>query len=188
MNGMVIGKLFLIALFFLLSSVELGNRVVLQIGNQVYTQRQVEIYNFVEVIFSFDASQQGELSHLSYSEVSDKNWGSILNYFLDRMVLNQEAERLGSYEPLENIVSKAIQVYSEKIKENRNIQSYVEHLKIEEHEIKKALIVILRVKSFDQSQKRMKSVDQADPLLEELKMKYLVRFFENAKSWKKISF
>ena len=135
-------KIFILPLLFI-STVQaaLVDRVVIEVNSIAYTQRQIELF-----IAVFDAISN-EMEQ-NVRTVGPSNWQEVLNQFESFMLVEQEAHRLGSYLPSNNMIEKGFEIYQEKVKKDAALKEIAERLKANEKSVKKSIISVLRVAAF----------------------------------------
>jgi hypothetical protein len=183
---MVIG----ISVFFCSASYagQIGDRLVVSINNQPYSQRQIEVYFSIKEILrdKIDASLL----------IANKdNWKKFLNLFIEDMIVLQEATRLGSFQINDAALEKYFGIIQLRYQKNDLLQANYSRLGIDSATLKNTLSNVLRVAGFRRSKSKMidkSSLDELDEprvtkrWLSELRERAVTRTFENAYKFKVI--
>lgn len=165
----------------------IGDRLVLSINNIPYTQRQVEVY--ISVKESLRKSEQ------PVRLIQAGNWTDALTVFSEDMIILQEAQRLGSFQSLEQSTEKFQDVVRDKAKRDREFSANLSRLGVDTVALTRALEAVLRVAAFRRSKDRQAQVGtrpDAEDLeaqkesrkwLDDLIDRGVVRHYQNAESY-----
>ena len=117
------------------------DRLILEVNKQSYTQRQVILYVTTRRLLQ-------ENPKASDLQINQKNWTTVLSQFSDEMIIEQEAQRLGSRQPNAEMVKT---MKSKLLAQRRKwpiINKVYHRMAVTEQEMKKILASIIRVQSF----------------------------------------
>ncbi len=182
-------KNILIYVFFCLTlghlradSVPILDRAILQIGDSIHTQFQIEKY------LTFHAF----LNRVNLpNQFSDSFWQKALDLYLEDQLVNMEAIRLGGFDPVErNVESKTSDIIDMAAQKSPLTHFGQDQLSSENKTIVRQL---LRVREFRLSRDKQKALASKTALdeatwLAPIKAKYKYRFFEEAFVYKKPNF
>lgn len=165
----------------------LGDRLVLSINNIPYTQRQVEAYISVK--------ESLRKSDAPVRLIQAGNWMDALTVFSEDMIILQEAQRLGSFQALEQSTDKFEQVVRDKAKNDATFGANLARLGIDDVALTRAIEGVLRVAAFRRSKDRqaqvgtrpdaedLESQKESRKWLDELVDRAIVRQYQNAESY-----
>lgn len=130
----------------------LADRLVLEVDNTSYSQRQFELYTVLRsALYVEDAAK--------ITFVTEKNWTEQLDLFRLDMLVAQEAQRLSTALPGKRVIDAAAEVVQRKIKRNPRLKEFLLRMKADDTVVRRALSSILRVKSFLLSRERQYGAD-----------------------------
>jgi hypothetical protein len=164
-----------------------GDRLVLSINNIPYTQRQVEVYISVK--------EGLRKSDGPVRLIVAGNWTDALTVFSEDMIIQQEAQRLGSFQSLEQSTEKFEAVVRDKAKRDREFAQNLTRLGVDDLALVRALETVLRVAAFRRSKDRQAQVGtrpDAEDLeaqkesrkwLDDLIDRGVVRHYQNAETF-----
>ena len=165
----------------------LGDRLVLSINNIPYTQRQVEVYISVK--------ESLRKSDAPVRLIEAGNWMDALTVFGEDMIIQQEAQRLGSFQALEQSTEKFEQLVRDKTKRDKEFGANLARLGVDDVALTRALEGVLRVAAFRRSKDRqaqvgtrpdaedIESQKESRKWLDELVERAVVRQYQNAQSY-----
>jgi hypothetical protein len=138
----------------------LGDRLVLSINNLPYTQRQVEIYIAVKESLRKPATGPDGAAAKSAPVrlVESRNWGDALTVFAEDMIILQEAQRLGSFQSADQLLTKYDQVVKARIAGDRELRDGLLRLGADEQAVARTLETVLRVAAFRRSRDRQEQI------------------------------
>jgi hypothetical protein len=175
------------------SKKSIGDRVVVEINNIVYTQRQLEVY--ITVKESLKSAQSSEIRFVNAS-----SWPVFLEEFKQDMIIEQEAQRLASFNPTERMILKAEEIYRNKIENNIELREAMLKLDIDKNTLIRTIPSALRIEAFRRSKEKrtdeLKEKEVASGLVSgpkqqwliELEQRAVVRFFDGATSYEPVGF
>lgn len=124
-----------------------GDRLVVELNGVKYTQRQVESYYLVKVMLS-------QVDGAGFVPITPKTWPQILQMFQEEMILEQEAQRLGSFRPVERIMTQASKVLVQRLRSSGEADNAAKRLGIEGDSLNQVLQIVLRIEAFRQNKQR----------------------------------
>lgn len=170
----------------------LGDRIIIEVNNTPYTQRQMELYSLVKQLL-LPNDRPLVLANAD-------TWEGILNDFEDDVVVELEALRLGSFNPSDAAVAKAEEVLNKKITASADARAAREKLKMDRKTSMRVLTSVMRVEAFARSKQKQTSLmnsvlseEDAPPVTssgdwrKDLKARAVSRYFKDAKSYVSIS-
>jgi len=128
------------------------DRLVVEVNSVTYTQRQVELFYGVFQAISLEDSKD-------FTGISPANWSRVLQEYIRFMLIEQEAHRLGSYFPSNNMIEKATEVFLLKKQRDPEIAKLVTRLFADRKSIRQSIVSVLRVASFLRSKMRRAGTD-----------------------------
>lgn len=133
-------------------SATIADRLVLEVDNTSYSQRQFELYVALRsALYGEDASK--------IVLVSEKNWSEQLEFFRLDMLVEQEAQRLSTAPPGKRVVDAGVEVVKRKIDRSQQFKDYLVHMNADDAVVRRTLTSVLRVKSFLVSRGRQYGAD-----------------------------
>jgi hypothetical protein len=161
----------------------LGDRVIVAINDQSYTQRQLEMYFVMRQSLLENQNFAGEL-------ITQANWSEALAFFVEEMVLLQEADRIGgAVVPQEQLV-KLAKRSTNQFSKNSNLEKLAKKLEMDDALKDSMLVSIQRVESLknfkNQTSLNRKSDGQNKNLainewLNEVFSRTIIRYYKDAK-------
>jgi hypothetical protein len=148
-----------------------GDRVLLEIENFYFSQRQMEVYYFTKHLALMD---QGDRV-----AINEKNWSLLLNNYIEDMLIYQETQKIGSFFPSEKMVSSVKLKLFDLSKNDSKVRDEMRKLELSMKEISAVSAIALQVASFRQNKFKNKSNNWVD----ELKKKYVVRLFKGSQKF-----
>lgn len=116
------------------------DRMVLEVNKTAYSQRQIEVYCLIrEVSDSPETGPKG---------VTAKNWRQRLMQFRSEMIVEQEAQRLGTVKPTAKMVSDMLAKISRRRQQSKALNQIYRDLKVSTEELKGVLASLIRVNGF----------------------------------------
>jgi len=188
----------LISLVFLSTSatanLALVDRQILEVEANSYTQRQFEIYFLVkQLLLSRNAKPDLALHQGNWEEQLQHYKSDILiNQFMD-----QEAQRLSSLFPSKSMLETAYEMVQNRSHKVTAAQDFVNRLQIQDEEMKRALVEILKVQSYLKSRVRLLDagtenqnwgyeLDEKALWFTRIEQSYRYRYFDNAREYREI--
>jgi len=172
---------------------QISDRLVLEINNTPYTQRQVEIYSLVKA--ALDAKPGTTVA------VTDaKNWQDHLEGFRRDMLIEQEASRLGGFNTTEQMQQKAAEIYVQKTAGNAAVKAAAERLALSPAGVARILATVLRVEGLRRSKQRQDAINDSSTTrqqrqnsedtawLDDLANRASIRYYKGALSYETIAF
>jgi hypothetical protein len=150
------------------------DRLVLELNQTPFTQNQIKNYVLTHITLSDEES----VNNLNLSE----SWTRYLAKFLADMIIDQEASRLGSYEPTTKMLEDATQLIIRK-------DTLGFHRKMSPDQFSKTLKKVLRIENFKRIKQRQLSLGattdteagwQQSAWYKDLREKAMIRFFKDA--------
>lgn len=161
----------------------LGDRVIVAINDQNYTQRQLEMYFVMRQSLLENQNFAGEL-------ITQANWGEALAFFVEEMVLLQESDRIGgAVVPQEQLV-RLSKRSSTQFSKNSNLEKLAKQLEMDNSLRESMLASIQRVESLknfkNQTSLNRNSDGQNKNLaikewLNEVFSRTIIRYYKDAK-------
>ncbi len=168
-----------------------GDRMIIEVNNTSYTQRQVELYSLVKQLVTKDDAD--------IILPDESTWEAILDAFEQDVVVELEALRLGSFNPSDASVEKVKDILLQKLKVSKNASAAATKLRVDDKTLARALTSVMRVESFSRNKRKqatlMNSVlaDERAPeaaageWLKDLKARAVSRYFKSARRYIAIS-
>lgn len=125
-----------------------ADRVILEINSNVYTQRMLEIYLILRGALGSDRVVS------DIEVVSEKNWKSALDAFIDEMLVLQEAQRTGSFSASGKTIDGALQMIDEALKRHPSALARLAGLDVDANQKMRMVSWILKVEGFRRSKSR----------------------------------
>ncbi len=170
------------------SAAKIGDRLVVSLNNQPYSQRQIEVY------FSIKELLRNQVDE-TLLMVDENNWRRFLNVYIEDMIILQEAVRLGSFQVNDVALQKYFKIVKSQFEANKKLQANFARLGIDSSSLKSTLSNVLRVAGFRRSKSRLVTSSAKDEdygttedsaarfkkrWLNELKERAVIRTYENA--------
>lgn len=167
----------------------LMDRLVVEVNSQPFTQRQVEIY--LTMKRSLQAEAKGPVVLISAD-----NWRAGLEEFLGDMLIEQEAQRLNTFQASPAQIDVAEQFVDKRAAQDQGLSRFVQDKGVSRSRMRQALASVLRVKGFILSRQKIDGggakggagKDDMAPLdwMVEIEQRIPYRFFEGARQWQVI--
>ena len=135
-----------------ISASDIFDRLVLEVNKTSYSQRQVEIYIGTRNVL---AARSADVD----VSVNSRNWQDILFQFRDEMMVEQEAQRLGTVQPNLQMVDELFKVLRTKQKRVRSLTALYQRLNVDSAEVRTVLASIIRVRGFLVTKRRQGASD-----------------------------
>lgn len=119
----------------------LADRLVVEVDGVAYTQRQVELYTTLKSVLR--ATDENQLTM-----AAKDNWAQIVEEFARDMMLEHEAQRLGSFQPNRKVVTEAEKIINDKKGKNTAFAQFLERMDATSLSLRRALASVVRVHSF----------------------------------------
>lgn len=173
--------MFSLPLFGAISS--LGDRLLFEIDNTFYAQRQMEIYQLVKDNFnSLNAS----------AAIDNTKWKAVLDGYINEMVIYSETQRLGSFSPSERVIEENLRKIANRIEKSSKLKSRAHHLRIEKIDLMTAIVSYLQLHSYLASKASVGNSEDEKLNFEKkkwfktIKKGYSIRKFDGADQYKKL--
>lgn len=170
-------SLLIISFFFspTFSFATIGDRLLLEINQHTFTQRELEIHMAIKSL----ALKPGS----NFLDINETNWLKNLALFKKDMIIFQETRRLGRFQPSEERIQEIAVKVRNQLKNNKKWQSFSRRLGIERLTFLRSISNLIQIEEY----RRLKETSKDKNWLIELENKYVIRTFRNAKTFKKIS-
>ncbi len=133
----------------------LGDRLILDINGLHYSQRQLESYLLVRSMLLSGGQSGGEFSA--------DNWSANLQVFEQMMLIEQEAFRLGGFQPSEVMIKTAMEVIQKKLTDGAAESQQARRLGLDTKTTRRIAAAILRAEAMRRS--RQRSALEADAVV-----------------------
>ncbi len=172
--------LILCLLFTAFSQVEaksIVNRIVLQIRNQAYSQRELELYR---------AAKWSMRSPEPFVPLSASNWSQELASFSRDMLLFKEAWTTNRFQADESVINSNLEKIFQRVQSEPELSKLFQRLQGERVDLIELVAMEIQVENFQQSKKRTDRFSNADndadykSFIDSLASKYYVRPFVGA--------
>lgn len=166
----------------------IGDRLILDINGLQYTQRQLESYLLVRAML-LSGSQPA-------SVLAAENWGSSLLAFEQAMMIEQEAFRLGGFQPSELMIKTSMEIIKKKLGTDSDELRQAQRLGLDDKGMERIVASILRAEGLRRSRQRVMSDASVnknerrsgeDEWLVDLKRRAIVRRYNGADNYLQIS-
>jgi len=155
------------------SAYTLGDRLLLQINNHSYTQRQLEAHTLVRealrVVQQYDAA----------AIISAQGWRGLLDLFREDMLILLELERYDRYRPSPEDVETAKRYVLQK---QTALQAEFVRLGIDDNMFTELIVVNLKINSYRRTQAK-KTAATKPRWLQKLEQRNFVRFYRSSSIW-----
>lgn len=167
----------------------LGDRLIVSVNNNPYSQREIETYIIVKESVRADVTGPVGL-------VTAAGWGSALKAFIDDMVVQQEAHRLGSFQPGEQLLKLVREKISKKMESDFAFKSELLRLGVDNKSLLRSIHSVLRVEAYKRSKERQAAAsirigdteeDAGNKWFDDLKQRTMIRTFSGGEIYKRIS-
>jgi hypothetical protein len=119
----------------------LADRLVVEVDGTAYTQRQVELYTTLKSVL-----RQSDESQVTIMD--EKNWSEGVEEFARDMMLEHEAQRLGSFQPSRKVVLEAEKMIVSTRQKNLAFGTFLERMDASSLSLRRTLASVVRVHSF----------------------------------------
>lgn len=188
---MTMKLLFFLTMVFISSSSRsdeiLVDRLILEIGVNSFTQRQLELYMTLKRTL-----QDQDPKEVVF--INKENWTKSIFEYRDDMILIQEANRLGHGRPSKKILDDAVKYILKVRSVSVSFDTFIKKMGASSQEIKRVLASIFQVRIFSLSknkaknkhENKIKQLEKHKVWLKDIKSKYAFRFYEGAQYYKSI--
>ncbi len=162
----------------------LGNRMILQVNNFSYTQREIEIHFLIKT-----AIKPLFLDKEDFSLINEKNWEKQLDQFKNDMIVFIESQKLGKFQPTEEKINEAKIAARNAFEADPKLKKIKEHLDVSSELITKFIVILLQVDDFKISRRSLSdrvSFYRAERWFQELEGRYVTRFFYGTSEYQPI--
>lgn len=156
-----------------ISAYTLGDRLLLQINNHSYTQRQLEAHTLIRE--ALRVVQQSDAATI----ISTQRWRSLLDLFREDMLILLELERYDRYRPSSEDVELAKRYVLQK---QAVQQAEFVRLGIDENMFTELIVVNLKINSYRRAQEK-KTTATKPRWLQKLEQRNFVRFYRGSSMW-----
>ena len=172
-------RLLLISMLALCSSAfTLGDRLLLQINNHSYTQRQLEAHTLVREALRV-AHQYDDAAAI----ISAQKWRDLLDLFREDMLILLELERYDRYRPNPQDIEAAKHYVLQK--QDLMRPEFV-RLGIDNSMLNELIVVNLKINTYRQAQDK-KTATTKPRWLQKIEQRNFVRFYRGSSIWMPIS-
>jgi hypothetical protein len=170
---------------------QLGDRLVLELDRSMFSQRNLESY----ILTKHSIFQNGSIRF-----VNAENWGAARDEYLNDMIVDREASRLGAFRVNPQVMQKSLEALGALHAREPRLKSSFADLQLSHQQIQQQISVALRVEAF----KRGKFADRSADLsvltfvenelvarqawFNKLKSNLMYRWFSGAEQYKSIRF
>ena len=154
-----------------------GDRLVVQIGAEIYTQRQIE--GFLIVQEALDGHYKSSRLNL----VDLKTWESRLDVFVFDAIILQGARRAGRFVPIDQRITETLAIVAAKKASDPNFEAKIKALDISIFELKEYGMMYLQISSFRQLPK-----EDETKWFEEIRSSLNIRYYDNARKEENLFF
>ncbi len=123
-------------------STPVGDRLLIEIDGHFFSQYQLESYFLIKSGLS-EQSWRAE-----YSPLTAELWPDLLNKFVIDMTIRIEAQRLGSFLPVEDLVRRSVERLIALAKSDRGYGAELGRLKLEKTMMVRTVSTILQVAAY----------------------------------------
>jgi hypothetical protein len=162
----------------------LGDRVLFEIDNNYFTQRQLEIHILVK-----EALRKRGLGD-SFGLVSEKTWSQARETFIVDMLIHHEVQRFGSFLPTPDLTSKTLDYITKKNGKDRAYQAGVRRLGVQKEDLLTAVTNILQIEAYKKNKQGPGLQTEAGatypPWIEEIRARVVVRDLKGSEAYQSI--
>ncbi len=163
----------------------LGDRILFEINNSYFTQRQLEVYLLIKEALRKRAPGQ------NVTVVSKKTWQAAMKSFETDMLIQQEVQKFGSFLPSKEISDKTIALVERRNQNDSVFQNAKKRLAISRENMVWAVSTILQIQAFrknkNRGEKYTRQANRNQPAwLEELRLRMVIRKFKGADTYVQI--
>lgn len=132
------------------------DRLVVEINTVPFTQRQIESYVTTKASLIKVSNLQGGDTLV----FNAGNWRGVVDLFSDDMVILQEAQRLGSFQPAEAMVAEAVTILKNKSQGPTGFAQAFQRLGLDEPGLARYCGMILRLEAYRRSKNKQSQSGQ----------------------------
>lgn len=156
-----------------ISAYTLGDRLLLQINNHSYTQRQLEAHTLIRE--ALQVAQQSDAATI----ISTQRWRSLLDLFREDMLILLELERYDRYRPS----SEDVELAKRYVLQKQVVQqAEFVRLAIDDNMFTELIVVNLKINSYRRAQAK-KTTATKPRWLQKLEQRNFVRFYRGSSMW-----
>lgn len=156
------------------SAYQLGDRLLLQINNVSYTQRQLEAHTLIREALRVTLSSTERLV------ISAQVWRDLLDKFREDMLILLELERYDRYRPSKADIDTARRYVLQKQVE---LQADFVRLGIDDNMLTELLAVNLKINAYRRAQKQKTTTMTKPRWLQKIEQRNFVRFYRGSSLW-----
>lgn len=161
----------------------LGDRLIVEINNKSYTQRQVEVYMTIKETIKTSGYKNIKL-------IEKNTWNDFLEEFVFDMLIDQKARILNSFNPTNIMIQKTIKIFETKKAKNKNLLKKITALSINKLTLLHVIPSVLRVETFRRNKAKKAGFKFKMSIKPEwiinLRNKAIIRYYKGAKIYKQI--
>jgi hypothetical protein len=135
------------------AELKIGDRLVLELANSVFTQRSLETHLLVK---------HAVFKNGVYRSVSASNWEDARDEFLADMIVDREASRLGSFRVNPETMKRAMDAFDELLRRDHAFNVQIKELSLSPPRIQQEIAAALRIEAFKRSKSPDRSIEMAD--------------------------
>jgi hypothetical protein len=167
---------------------QIGDRLVLAVNGAPWSQRSIEVHILLRE--ALRADQKGKVP-----KIDAKSWPLAIDAFIDDAVVQQEAQRLGSFQPSEAAMRRAKDEVLARRQADPDFAASLTRLGVDDASLERSLQNILRIEAFRRSKERQAAVsargdDSGDEnsmsWAQALRERAVARIFQGAREWVEI--
>ena len=166
--------LFALILALFCSAYQLGDRLLLQINNASYTQRQLEAHTLIREALRVMPVSPEQLV------ISAQLWRDLLDKFREDMLILLELERFDRYRPSEADIDTARRYVMQKQAE---LQADFVRLGIDDDMLTELLAVNLKINAYRRAQEQKTTTTTKPRWLQKIEQRNFVRFYRGSSLW-----
>jgi hypothetical protein len=157
---------------------------LIEIGSAFFSQYQMECY------FLIKSGLSDKDWKVEYETPGSANWEKVLTRFVLDMAIQQESQRLGSFFPSDEAVTRAIEKIHILEKNDKSFGSLTRHLQIENRALVRTVATVLQVAAYRAGKVGEQDVAASSPKQrawqEDLLLKFVIRYFDGSKTYQQI--
>lgn len=163
------------------ASAQTADRVVVAVNSIPYTQLQVERYISVKESLRDDAKTS--------QTVQESNWPMALEAFIRDMMIHQDATKSSGFRPTKEAIYKLRALSDKNIGTAPQFKADFVRLGLDRAQIETEVLKIATVENYRRGKKSLdiNGTQTAANWEEELVKRSIVRYFDDAKTWKQIN-
>jgi len=163
---------------------KIGDRILLEINNSFYTQRQMESYLFLKDFVR--GEYKGKTNHMNQD-----NWKPRLESYLYDMLIHQDTQRMGSFFPNDKSISGAMNAIKAEAKKSPEFFGRMKFLGVDGKNLRRVVAQILQVEGYRRSKsldsKSAPSKRRALNWATDLRKKFVIRHFDGSKKFEELT-